>query len=228
MMRKLLALIAHPDDESFGFAGTLAKYAREGVEVHVLCATRGEKGKGDGDVGKTREQELLAASKILGVAKVDFLDFQDGTLSNNLYHKLAEGFRAKIDSFQPDVILTYEYRGVSGHLDHVTVSLVTSFVLRNLGRKIKLFHLVEHKNFARFTGKYFVFFPPGFSDDQIDVTVDIKDTWDLKKKAMRAHISQKHDADRILLLKRFLPKKEYFLAIPPKNTPGSTTDLFDY
>lgn len=228
MKRKLLALIAHPDDESFGFSGTLAKYAREGVEVHVLCATRGERGKGTGDLASIRERELRKASEILGVTQVDFLDFEDGTLSNNLYHELADGFKTKIDTFRPDIILTYEYRGVSGHLDHVAVSLVTSFVLRNMRRKIKLFHLVEHKNFARFTGGYFVFFPPGFSDDEIDVTIDITDTWNLKKQAMRAHKSQKHDADKILLVKRFLPKKEYFLAIPSKKHPQTTDDLFDY
>ena len=68
---KLLAILAHPDDESLGFGGTLAKYADEGVETYLICATRGERGRfGDAlvspgldIVGKTRTQEVLAASK---------------------------------------------------------------------------------------------------------------------------------------------------------------------
>ncbi|MBI5350546.1 MAG: PIG-L family deacetylase, partial [Chloroflexi bacterium] len=45
----LLAILAHPDDESFGSGGTLAKYVLEGVEVHYLCGTRGEMGSADAE-----------------------------------------------------------------------------------------------------------------------------------------------------------------------------------
>ena len=68
---KLLAILAHPDDESLGFGGTLAKYAAEGVETHLVTATRGERGRsGSGDkqlepreVGRLREAELRAAAE---------------------------------------------------------------------------------------------------------------------------------------------------------------------
>ena len=73
--KTLLSILAHPDDESLGFGGTLAKYANEGVETYLITATRGERGRfGDATespgfdiVGKTRTQEVLAASKILGI-----------------------------------------------------------------------------------------------------------------------------------------------------------------
>ncbi|MBM4464793.1 MAG: PIG-L family deacetylase, partial [Chloroflexi bacterium] len=62
--RRLLAVFAHPDDESFAVGGTLARYAAEGVEVSLLCATRGEagiEGMGPEEAAKVREQELRAA-----------------------------------------------------------------------------------------------------------------------------------------------------------------------
>ncbi len=83
---KLLAVLAHPDDESFGIGSTLAKYASEGVETYLVCATRGERGRyGEAEkspgmdiVGKAREEELHNAANILGIKEVSFLDYIDG------------------------------------------------------------------------------------------------------------------------------------------------------
>src|SRR5512145_728782 len=88
MNRKILLLLAHPDDETFGPGGTIAKYAREGAEVHLATATRGEAGMvGDPPLtdrehlGEVRTAELLAAAGLLGIAKVHFLGFRDGELA---------------------------------------------------------------------------------------------------------------------------------------------------
>ena len=83
---KLLAVLAHPDDESLGFGGTLAKYAAEGIETHLITATRGERGRfgaagksGDPiEVGRVREAELRAAAMVLGVREVTVLSYPDG------------------------------------------------------------------------------------------------------------------------------------------------------
>ena len=72
---RLLCVLAHPDDESLGMGGTLAKYAREGIETYLVTATRGERGRfgseiefpGFAAVGRLREAELLAAAKELGL-----------------------------------------------------------------------------------------------------------------------------------------------------------------
>ena len=85
---KLMAILAHPDDESLGLGGTLAKYASEGVEVHLLTATRGERGwpgpeeenPGLAGLGQIREAELRAAADVLGIRQVNFLDYVDGDL----------------------------------------------------------------------------------------------------------------------------------------------------
>jgi len=214
-MKKLLAIVAHPDDESFGFGGTLAKYAREGVEIHVLCATRGEEGKSQHEqeqLGGIREQELLTASKILGVKKVEFLDYHDGTLSNNLYHEVAAKIEAKIKTFRPQVVITFDRLGISGHLDHMFMSMVTTFVCVKFKRSLKLYYLCELEAYTRLIKGYFIYFPPGYKREEMDVEIDISPVWEIKKQAMQAHQSQLHDVKRILLLKRFFPKREYFRA----------------
>ena len=85
---KLMGVLAHPDDESLGIGGTLAKYASEGVETYLVTATRGERGRcgGSGEkpppdvVGRVRETELREAARVLGVREVNFLDYYDGDL----------------------------------------------------------------------------------------------------------------------------------------------------
>src|SRR3954471_12718135 len=83
-----MCVLAHPDDESLGTGGTLAKYAAEGIEAYLVTATRGERGRfgdsgerpSDDVVGATREQELRAAAKQLGVREVTVLGYPDGAL----------------------------------------------------------------------------------------------------------------------------------------------------
>src|SRR5713101_5857958 len=85
---KLMCILAHPDDESLGNGGILARYAAEGVETYLVTATRGERGwfgdeseyPGAKALGKIREAELLAAAAVLGLHRVEFLDYPDGEL----------------------------------------------------------------------------------------------------------------------------------------------------
>ena len=82
--KTLLAVLAHPDDESFGVGGTLALYAARGVKVYLVCATRGEAGTVDsehmagfGSIAELRESELRCAARHLGLTEVFFLDYRD-------------------------------------------------------------------------------------------------------------------------------------------------------
>ncbi len=211
MAKKLLAIIAHPDDESFGLGGTLAKYARGGVEIHVLCATRGENGRGGSELGKVREQELRAASEIIGVKSVEFMGFIDGLLSNSLYHEMAEKIREKIQKFQPNVVLTFDLSGVSGHIDHIMVSMVTTFVCKSLQDKITLFYFCETKKTTDLEFDYFIYFPPGHDRSEIDVVIDISQVWETKVKAIRAHESQEADGKWIIGFKTKQPREEYYI-----------------
>src|SRR5437763_2183699 len=86
---RLMAVLAHPDDESLGVGGTLARYASEGVDVFLLTATRGDAGRyrghrpsddrhpGPAALAAIREGELRAAASVLGICDVTLLDYGD-------------------------------------------------------------------------------------------------------------------------------------------------------
>ena len=136
----LLAIYAHPDDETFGVGGTMAHYADRGIPVAMICATRGEVGEiapGTGatpeTLGQYREQELRDAMAILGVSDVRFLDFRDsgmqGTPENDDPRSLHKADPAKvieplvraIRELRPDVIATWDASGGYGHPDHIAI-----------------------------------------------------------------------------------------------------------
>lgn len=213
--KTLVCVFAHPDDEAFGPGGTIANFAKT-HDVYVLCATRGEaqkstKKEGD-ELGRIRSQELLASAKILGVKKVYFLGFRDGTLCNNLYHILASKIQAKFEELKPDVIMTFEPRGISGHVDHITVSMATSYVFLKLTSIKKLLYYCSLEKLAKkYRKTYFIYFPPGYEESEVDEVVDVEDMWKIKVSAMYQHQSQIADVKRILQQQNKYPKKEYFL-----------------
>jgi N-acetyl-1-D-myo-inositol-2-amino-2-deoxy-alpha-D-glucopyranoside deacetylase len=142
--RSILTVLAHPDDESFGMGGTLALYAQQGVQVRLLCATRGEVGEVDPNlllshktIGDLREQELRCAADILGLTSVDFLGYRDsgmkGSVDNNhpqsLFHTPIDDVAKKIAwyirRYQPQIVLTFDPAGGYLHPDHVAVHNAT-------------------------------------------------------------------------------------------------------
>lgn len=221
-MKKLLAIFAHPDDEAFGPGGSLARYASEGVEIHLLCATKGEAGEHQGDkvhsvnnkaqIGHTREKELLRSAEILGIAKTEFLDFVDGTLCNALYHKVAEKIIKKIEAFRPQVIVTTDRLGVSGHLDHIAVSMITtySFKQTNIAKKL-YYHCLPKNVWDTRMEEYFVYFPEGYDQSEITTRIDFSSYWAKKVAAMLAHQSQIQDVRAILTRWEKLPKVDHFI-----------------
>lgn len=212
-MKNLVCVFAHPDDEAFGPAGTIAKLSKK-FNVYLLCATKGEEGRNfleKGRLGKIRQNELLKSAKILGVKKVYFLGFRDGTLSNNLYHKLTAKIKVHLLKLKPEILITYEPQGVSGHIDHITVSMVTMFTAQKLKFIKEVWQVCRPSSFAKKRFDYFIYFPPGYTKSEIDKIVNIKDFWDIKVEAMKAHKSQLEDFKRIMKFSKNQPKEEYFL-----------------
>jgi len=125
-----LGILAHPDDESLGLGGCFAKYANEGIDTYLICATRGERGRfglekvspGLEVVGKTREKELLEASKTLGIKEVFFLDYIDGDLDKADPQEVTEKIVSIIRKIKPDVVVTFGPEGGYGHPDHIAIS----------------------------------------------------------------------------------------------------------
>jgi LmbE family N-acetylglucosaminyl deacetylase len=129
-----MAVLGHPDDESLGIGGTLAKYASEGVEVSVLTATRGDAGRyrtyrpgepqhpGAAALASIREAELRAAASVLGVRDVALLDYRDGHLDRADTRQAVAAIVAHLKRVQPDVVITFGPDGAYGHPDHVAIS----------------------------------------------------------------------------------------------------------
>lgn len=216
MKKVVVGIFAHPDDEAFGPGGTLAKLSKT-HDVYLLCVTKGEAGKSPSQIkklGEIRAKELRRSAKILGVKKVYFLGFKDGTLSNNLYHELSAKIKRHLMKLKPQTLITFEPQGVSGHIDHITVSMATSFVFWKLPFIKNLWQFCRLYSKERFEKQdYFIYFPPGYKRNEIDRIVKTDDFWETKVKAMMCHKSQLGDIKRILKFMEKMPKEEYFLVI---------------
>jgi LmbE family N-acetylglucosaminyl deacetylase len=128
---RLMCVVAHPDDESLGFGGTLARYAAEGVEVSLVVGTRGERGRyGDGSdphpgpdaLGRIREAELRHAAQVLGVRHIRFLDYLDAELDRADPREAADRVASHVRELRPHVVITFDPFGAYGHPDHIAIS----------------------------------------------------------------------------------------------------------
>lgn len=132
--RRLLAILAHPDDESLGTGGVLARYAAEGVGTHLITATRGQAGRfygdrprpGDEEVGRVREAELRAAASVLGVRTVRVLGHRDGALDQVPTGVILPELVREIRRVRPQVVITFDPYGAYGHPDHIAISQQTA------------------------------------------------------------------------------------------------------
>ena len=145
MTKTLMAVLAHPDDESFGMGGTLALYAQKGYEIHVICATLGEAGTVDDEylqnydnIAALREAELRCATESLGVNQLHLLGYRDsgmpGTPENEhpnaqINHSVEEvaGKVVKyIREIKPEIVLTFDPIGGYKHPDHIHIQKATT------------------------------------------------------------------------------------------------------
>jgi len=168
MTLKLLVVFAHPDDESMGMGGTLAKYAAQGIETHHLCATRGERGwfgpeeqnPGSSALGQIRERELTAAVRELGITGLEFLDYIDGEVDQAQPGEAIGKIVSHIRRIRPDVVVTFPPDGNYGHPDHIAVGQFTCAAVvcagdaayqdpQNLSthRISKLYYMVDSETF---------------------------------------------------------------------------------
>jgi len=144
MNKTLLAVLAHPDDESFGMGGTLALYARRGYDTYYICATRGEVGtvdpeymKGFSSIAELREAELRCAAQHLGLKGVYFLGYRDSGMPgmeanqhpdaqiNHSIDEVAGRVVKYIRELKPDVVLTFDPIGGYRHPDHIHIHQAT-------------------------------------------------------------------------------------------------------
>jgi LmbE family N-acetylglucosaminyl deacetylase len=218
---KLLCILAHPDDESIALGGTLAKYAAEGVETSLIVATRGERGwfddwnkyPGEYALGRIREQELREAAHVLGIARLEFLDYIDGDLDLANEHKVVAQLVHLLREIRPQVVITFGPDGLYGHPDHIAISqFATSAVLCSADQQYfdasKLEpHRVSKLYYRVSTADWFERYMPIFGDMvmhidgqersacpwvtwAITTRVDTRDYWQGAWHAVRCHKTQ--------------------------------------
>ena len=136
--KTLLAILAHPDDETFGMGGTLALYARKGVDVQLITATNGDVGevaanylKGYKSVADRRISELKCAAKLLGISGLHFLNYRDSGMAGTPDNKNPKALAAQplekvaaqvahlIREIKPQVVITFDPIGGYYHPDHI-------------------------------------------------------------------------------------------------------------
>lgn len=132
-MRTALFIYAHPDDETFGAAGTIARLRSKDWRVVLACATLGEQGKcGDPPLcdreglGAAREAELRDAACILDISEIHLLGYRDKELASAPPDEMRRKLVAILRAEQPDLVFTFDPNGFNVHPDHVAISRFAS------------------------------------------------------------------------------------------------------
>jgi N-acetyl-1-D-myo-inositol-2-amino-2-deoxy-alpha-D-glucopyranoside deacetylase len=208
---KLLVVVAHPDDESFGCGSVLAHAHRAGYDTAVLCATRGEAGESrirTDDLAAQREAELRAAARILGVGTVRLLAHVDsgmsgspapGTLMAADPADIAAEVRATIDDLAADVVVTLD--ASDGHRDHVVIRDATLTAVDRAHHRPAATYLwcLARSSMLRWAGHlrtigggdgYVDQAELGTADEDITTVIDVRAELPTRWQAIRAHASQ--------------------------------------
>ena len=137
----ILGVWAHPDDEAYLSAGTMAAAVDAGQRVVCMTATRGEAGSLDhvrwppDSLASVREKELDACLRVLGITEHSWLDFADGGCADVPLDEAVGPVVSVIDDVRPDTVLTFGPDGMTGHTDHIAVSRWTTEALGRSGHK---------------------------------------------------------------------------------------------
>lgn len=200
----LAAVLAHPDDESFGCAGALALAHDAGAATRLLVVTRGEAGSPDGEpdpaLGDRREAELITAAKELGLDEVSLLDgYPDGGIADQPFDALVEEIAAWLADRRPQAVITFGPHGVTGHPDHIVVGSATRWAVERLaeeGIAPNAVYVISP-----------IFDPGGnlfdLSVEEQSAThrIDVTGVAPRKLAALQAHASQGDTADEIAALR---------------------------
>ncbi len=200
--RRVMVVVAHPDDAEFGAAGTLALWAKEGSEIIYVLCTSGDKGTSDvsikpAELARRREQEQKAAAAIVGAREVVFLRYEDGVLLNTL--QLRRDIVRQIRTYRPDVVVcqdpTSRFRdNYINHPDHRAAGDATLDAVFPSARDPHVFPelLAEGLQPHKVLEVYLM------GPASPNTWIDISRTLDLKLAALRQHVSQFDDPEQVM------------------------------
>lgn len=199
--RSVLVVVAHPDDAEFMAAGTIAKFARQGMEVNYVLCTAGDKGTSDRDLApaklaEIRKVEQREACNRLGAKGLTFLGYEDGVLLNTL--ELRRDIVREIRRYRPDILICqdpttrWSAQGYLNHADHRAAGDAALDAVYPSARDPHVFPELLAEGFE--PHKVLEVYVGGTNTP--DVFIDIEETIDQKIQALLAHYSQVGDGTR--------------------------------
>ena len=255
MKDRLMVVVAHPDDETFGCGSVLARAADLGVPTTVACATRGEagsptpgRGLDDADMAVVREAELRTAAEFLGVERVELFDWADsgmegepaaGSLVATPVDEVADRIVGLIDAVRPTVVVTLD--ASDGHRDHAHIrDAVLLAVDRTVWRVGRVYlHCLPQELMRRWVDALVEQHPEsqhlGLGDlgtpaDRVTTVLDTTDLLERREAAMALHRSQTPPFDVMPseLRRDFLTAECLQRIRPPWNGGPRETDIFGH
>lgn len=233
--RCILAVFAHPDDETTTSGGTMMRYARDGAEVHVATATRGEMGAlGTGGLvidrdklPEVREAEMRSALEAIGARPPIFLGYRDQEVATADFEELVARITALMHEVEPDVVVTWGPSGISGHEDHIAVHKATVEAFeryRAASNDVpRLFYVaISREEADRFE------LDPSESETNPTVVIDIEPYAQDKLRALRLYRSQE-DAQQIadMFEEHGMLKESFRQALPPATGTRVASGFWD-
>ncbi len=249
--RTVLAVFAHPDDESLACGGTLARLADAGARVVLICGSRGESGSvsdptlvNGEDLGAVRTRELTAAANVLGIADVIVLSHPDGDLRWDDVPEFHEEIVNAIRHYEPAAVITFAEDGLYWHLDHIGVHERTYTAVKSFGADAPpLYYVTMPKGIMRALveaahtkggaapdSSFWGIEPDAFGDAAIPATfaIDVRDWIPRKLQALRCHRTQMGINNPIAWIDEDDARQwlgaEYFRRSPLESVDGSTLE----
>lgn len=245
--RTILGIFAHPDDESMGPGGTIAKYADAGHRVAILTATEGGSGRlfetrpdddtGRAELKRVRRAETAAAAEVLGFEHLGFLGWEDGHLSERDVLDVEKTFATVIRREKPDVVITFHGSGISYHPDHRVITLAVHGAFLGAGHAewyrdgevaelpphtpAKLYHYTAPASMRRTDWPRDVYTS---SDDEVTTRIDTSEWADTKWASIEAHASQHYGPPFRRLYESGAFAYETYVRVHPTFLPGESVE----
>ncbi|UJL45317.1 bacillithiol biosynthesis deacetylase BshB2 [Virgibacillus sp. NKC19-16] len=198
MEKHVVIIYPHPDDESFGAAGTITQFRKQGVPVTYLCGTLGEMGRNMGTppfanretLPEIRKEELINACKVLDV-DLQMLGYRDKTMEYEDRDEVAAHLKGILEKIEPSLVITH-YPDYAVHPDHnaLGAAAIEAVRLMNDQKRPVVWTQAISNNYQEELGKP-------------DIMNDISNHFDKKMEAIRAHDSQATG-----VLRQFEPKEQ--------------------
>jgi N-acetylglucosamine malate deacetylase 2 len=211
---RMLVVIAHPDDESFGLGAVIDQLAEAGADVHIVCYTHGGASTlnhTQADLHRARETELRGAAAELGIVGVTLLDYPDGGLAGIPAAELASHVTDGAARVSARGVLVFDDTGVTGHSDHRAATGAAVLAGRQAGLPVLAWTLpaaVAARLWAE-TGQGFAGQPP----DRIDLCVRVSRV--RQRRAALLHASQISPGSVLWRRLRLLGDREYLRWLVP-------------